>query len=194
MPTPLESLSNTKQALGVAGTGDDDLLEQLQEMADEFLARHCGRNFAGGSFTELHPAGGRMLFLANYPVTALTSVKVDPDGAFGAGTVLDPAAYTLVAERGVIASRGGRFGGRFAPAAVQVAYATAADAVPAAVRRAYVDLIGHWYRQVKTNVNLNQLNVLSREESAIETRYAAADAPVPAAILRALALYRVPAA
>ncbi|MBL8867310.1 MAG: phage head-tail connector protein [Gemmataceae bacterium] len=193
MPTPLESLSDTKQALGIAGTDDDDLLEQLQAMADEFILRHCGRDFAGGTFTELHPTGGRMIFLANYPVTELTSVKVDPDGAFGAETLLDPAAYTLVAERGVIVSRGGRFGGCVAPAAVQVVYETAADAVPAAVGRAHIDLVGHWYRQVKTNVNLNQLNVLSRNESDIETRYAAADAPVPAAILRTLALYRVPA-
>jgi uncharacterized phiE125 gp8 family phage protein len=192
VPNPLDALADVKQALGITGSDDDDLLEQLQEMADDTIARHCGRDFLGGAFTELHPADGRMIFLANYPVTVLTSVKVDPDGDFGAQTLLDPDAYTLVAERGVLVARGGRFGTRYAPAAVQVVYATAEDAVPAAVSRAYIDLVGHWYRQVKTNVNLNQLNVVSRNESDIETRYVPANADIPVAIIRTLNLFRVP--
>jgi uncharacterized phiE125 gp8 family phage protein len=192
VPNPLDALADVKQALGVTGTDDDDLLEQLQEMADIYIERHCGRNFLGGSFTEYHAAGQRLLFLTNYPVAEVTSVKVDPDGDFGAETLRDPDSYSLHADRGVIQSQSGTFGSP-APNAVQVVYETAEDAVPPPVARAYIDLIGHWYRQVKTNVELGQLNVLSRNESDIETRYAAANATVPAAIVQTLALYRVPA-
>lgn len=191
MPNPLDSLSDVKRALGITTGADDDLLEQLQEMADIYIERHCGRNFLGGTFTELHPGGERALFLANYPVAEVASVKVDPNGDFGAETLRDPDSYSLHADRGVVQSRSGTFGRR-APNAVQVVYETAEDAVPPPVARAYIDLIGHWYRQVKTNVELGQLNLLSRNETDIETRYAAANATVPAAIVQALAMYRVP--
>lgn len=191
MSNPIDALADVKQALGITGTEDDDLLEQIQTMADDLIARHCGRNFLGGTFTEYHDGGERLLFLANYPVTDLTSVKVDPDGGFGAETLRDPDSYALRADRGVIQSRCGTFGSP-APNAVQVVYESAEDAVPAAVSRAYIDLIGHWYRQVKTNVELGQLNLLSRNESDIETRYVSANADVPEAIRKTLDLFRVP--
>lgn len=192
MPNPLDALSDVKQALGILTSDDDDLLEQLQEMADISIERYCGRNFLGGSFTEYHDAGERWLFLTNYPVTEITSVKVDPDGDFGSESLRYPDSYTLHADRGVIQSRRGTFGSP-APNAVQVVYETAEDAVPPPVARAYIDLIGFWYRQVKTNVELGQLNVLSRNESDIETRYLPANTDVPDAIIRTLNLFRVPA-
>ena len=192
MSVSLDTLSNVKEGLGISTADDDDLIERLQAMADTYLERHCGRSFVGGTFTEYHAAGRRILFLANYPVTEVTSVKVDPAGDFGAETLRDPDSYALFADRGAIQSRDGTFGGGRGPNAVQVVYETAADAVPPPVARAYAELIGHWYRQVKTNVELGQLNVLSRDEAGIETRYASMNAKVPAAILLALAMYRVP--
>lgn len=187
----LDTIANVKDVLGIATGDDDDLIEQLQTMADTFVEQHCGRSFVGGTFTEYHAAGQRLLFLANYPVTEVTSVKVDPAGDFGAETLRDPDSYALFADRGVIQSRDGMFGSP-APNAVQVVYETAEDAVPPAVARAYAELVGFWYRQVKTNVELGQLNVLSRDEGGIETRYASMNAKVPATILQALAMYRVP--
>ena len=164
MSVSLDTMANVKGVLGIATNDDDDLIEQLQTMADTYVEHHCGRSFVGGTFTEYHAAGQRMLFLANYPVSAVTSVKVDPAGDFGAGTLRDPDSYALFADRGVIQSRDGTFGSP-APNAVEVVYATAANAVPPPVARAYAELIGHWYRQVKTSVELGQLNVLSRDDN-----------------------------
>jgi hypothetical protein len=191
----IDTLSSVKVNLGVSGTGDDTLLGQLQAAADAFIEQHCGRAFAGGTFTEYHASGQRLLFLANFPVAGVTSVKVDPNGAFGAETQLAASAYAVLSDRGVIVSRGGAFGGGSVPNAVQVVYATATGAVPAAVGRAYADLIGHWYRQAKTNATLGHLNLVSRNESGVETSYATyvSQYRVPEQVTAALAMYRVPA-
>ena len=67
----LLSLPDLKLHLGVTGSADDDLLNQLQSAADGFIAEYCGRAFEGGSFTELFAGGGRLLVLHNFPVTAV---------------------------------------------------------------------------------------------------------------------------
>lgn len=191
----IDTLSNVKVNLGVSGTGDDTLLGQLQSAADTFIEHHCGRVFTGGTFTEYHASGQRTLFLANYPVASVTSVKVDSTGVFGSGTQLATDTYALLSDRGVIVSRGGAFGGGSVPNAVQVVYATATGAVPAAVSRAYADLIGHWYRQAKTGAALGHLNLVSRNESGIETSYATfvSQYRVPDQVMMLLTMYRVPA-
>jgi hypothetical protein len=105
----IDTLSNLKAALLVSGTGDDTLLNRLMDGADAFVALHTGRDFAGGTFTETHPAGRAVLFLRNYPVTGVTSVKVDPARQFGADTVRAADAYVLHADRGLIESLTGPF-------------------------------------------------------------------------------------
>ncbi len=192
MPTPLDDLSNVKQVLGITTSDDDDLLEELQTMADESITQVCGRTFTGGTFTEYFAGGERLLFLTNYPISAITSVKVDPAGVFGAETVRDPETYVLHADRGVVEKRSGSFGVSGEPRSVQVIYTTAADAVPPPVARASAELIGFWYRQVKTAVELGQLNLLSRNESGVETRYGSLAGKVPEAVREQLAIYRVP--
>ena len=45
------------------------MLALLQDSADAWLANHCGRDFAGGSFTEYHPGATAFVFLRNYRVS-----------------------------------------------------------------------------------------------------------------------------
>jgi hypothetical protein len=142
--------------------------------------------------------------LRNYPVTAVTSVKVDPDRAFGAETVLDPASYYVHSERGVVESLGGPFvpsrpgwrvGAEDFPGAVRIAYTTATGQVPAAVGRAYAELVGHWYRQVKTHSSLNFLNQLQLTNGSVVTEYPWGQSGgfrVPTGVLQLLEGYRVP--
>src|SRR5204862_218668 len=54
----LDTLANVKLRLGVTTSADDSLLSALMDSADEWVAQYCGRDFAGGTFTEHHPAGG----------------------------------------------------------------------------------------------------------------------------------------
>src|SRR4051812_29583245 len=146
----LDTLANVKLRLGITTSADDSLLSALMDAADAYVAGHCGRDFAGGTFTEYHPGGESFLFLRNYPVQSVTSVKADPAYGFGADTVVPTTAYVVHTDRGVIQSVTGRFAR--GPRAVQVVYATATGAVPDDVKEAYALLIGHWYRHVKTQV------------------------------------------
>ena len=164
----IKILSDLKLNLGVSGSGDDALLTQLQEAADSFVETTCGRTFAGGTFTEDHPGGGHLLFLKNFPVTAVSSVKVDATRVFAAESLMVATRYVVHADRGVIELLDGTFiptlpgwnvGAAAFPGAVRVVYTTATGAVPAAVSQAYADLVGHWYRQTKTHVSTGQLNL-----------------------------------
>src|SRR5947209_105506 len=147
----LDTLANVKARLGVTASTDDTLLALLMGSADQFVDSYCGRNLAGGSFTEYHPGGSAFVHLRNFPVASVTSVAVDPAYGFGAGTVLDPTAYVVHADRGVIQRLGGPFYatephaglvgtavGHWTdgPRVVQVVYTVATGAVPADVLEA----------------------------------------------------------
>src|SRR5947209_6122486 len=105
----LDTLANVKLRLGVTTAADDGLLSALMDSADQFVADFCGRDFAGGTFTEYHPGDAAVAFLRNYPVQSVTAVKVDPAYGFGAETILPATAYVVHADRGVIQSLAGPF-------------------------------------------------------------------------------------
>ena len=199
----IDTLANVKTALLVSGSTDDALLARLMDGADAFVAQHTGRDFEGGTFTEAHPAGRAVLFLRNFPVTSVTSVNVDPARQFGSDTLRTADSYVLHADRGPIESLTGPFLPPRAgvrddwPAAVQVVYATATSAVPAAVKEAFGQLVGHWYRQAKTFAD--------QEYQMLVERFDGADSKVwpwslplglklPPGVLQLLQPYRVPAA
>ncbi len=145
-------VSPTELSVFLPGTdgADAPLIAELQAAAESFVADFCGRDFAGGTFTEVHPAAARMVFLRNYPVLAVTGVTAG-------GLALDAAEYLVHADRGVIAVPNGPG----VPGVLAVTYTTAADAVPAAVKQAVMDLVAQWFRQVKTAQATGHRNVLS---------------------------------
>lgn len=195
----IDTLSNVKAALLISGSGDDTLLNKLMDSADAFIAKHTGRDFAGGTFTEVHPAGRSVLFLRNYPVTSVTSVKVDPARQFGSDTARAANTYVLHADRGLIESLTGPFltprsGIRDDwPAAVQVVYATATSAVPALVKEAFTQLVSHWYRQVKTFADQDYqilVEQLSGTDAKVWPWSLAPGLKIAPGVLELLALYR----
>ncbi len=201
---PLDTLANVKTALGVTGTGDDTLLTQLQADADSFVETFCGRTFAAGPFTEYHPGGARVVFLTNYPVAAVSSVRVDPNRDFAAETEVPADDYVVHTSRGVVECRHGPFvpmvfewavrTDQF-PEAVRVTY-TAAGVVPGAVCRAYTELIGHWFRQAKTHAATGQLNTAEVPGTGGSTVYPWGQSygyPIPPGVKEVLAPFRVPA-
>jgi len=198
----LDTLTNVKAAMLVSGTGDDTLLNRLMDGADAYITGITGRDFAGGTFTETHPAGRSVLFLRNYPVTSVTSVKVDASRQFGSDTVRASDTYVLHADRGLIESLTGSFltprsGIRDDwPAAVQVVYATATSAVPNPVKEAFSQLVGHWYRQAKTFANQEYQMLLERTSGTdvkVWSWSLASGLKIPPGVLQLLAPYRVPA-
>lgn len=195
----LSSLADIKTALLISTTADDDLLTRLQTTADSYIAEHTGRAFDGGTFTETHAGGGSLVFLRNFPVTAITDVRVDATRQFGSDTVLDPSNYVLHADRGVIESVAGPFlprGRGDWPGTVRVTYATATGAVPGAVQEAFTQLVGHWYRLAKTNQDLGGVLLTEKTDGTGTRTYPwalAGGLKVPAGVLQILAPFRAPA-
>ena len=198
----IDTLANVKAALLITVDTDDTLLTRLMNGADAFITQHTGRNFDGGTFTETHPAGHSVLFLRNYPVTSVTSVKVDPARQFGSDTVRAADTYVLHADRGLIESLTGPFltprsGLRDDwPAAVQVVYATATAAVPAPVKEAFTQLISHWYRQAKTFA-AQEYEMLIQQTDGTDAKgwswSLTNGLKLPPGVLQLLQPYRVPA-
>jgi uncharacterized phiE125 gp8 family phage protein len=198
----LDTLANVKTALLVTGTADDAALTRLMDAAESVIEQHTGRQFAGGSFTETHPAGGRLLFLRNFPVTTVTSLRVDPARQFGTDTERATDAYVLHADRGVVESLTGPFlpagcrGQAGWPEAVQVTYSTATGAVPPAVQQAFAELVGHWYREAKTNADAGYL-MLTELTSGTDTKSYSwsltSGLTMPPGVLELLEPFRVPA-
>jgi uncharacterized phiE125 gp8 family phage protein len=199
----IDTLANVKTSLMVAGTSDDALLNRLIDAADAFVAEYTGRAFAGGTFTETHPAGRELVFLRNFPVDSVTSLKVDAARLFGADTARPADSFVLHADRGVIESACGPFlpprGGRRDdwPGALQVVYATATGQVPAAVKEAFSQLVSHWYRMAKTAADQNYEMLVSRIDGSGQKDWpwsVAAGEKLPPGALQLLQPYRVPAA
>jgi hypothetical protein len=204
----LDTLANVKARLGVTTSADDALLAQLQDSADQWVAGFCQRDFGGGTYTEYHPGRAAVLVLRNYPVQTVTSVRVDPAYGFGVETTVPPSAYVVHAEFGMVQSLTGPFAPwsfcvgptparvppwEALPRAVQVVYSVATGAVPADVRAAYAELIGHWYRRVKTHAAAGFLDVTRQRFGDLTTTYLPGqDAGPPGEVLRLLAPYRVP--
>jgi len=197
----IDTLVNVKTALQISTSADDPLLTRLMAGADGFITQHTGRIFTGGTFTEIHPSARTMIFLRNYPVVSVASVKVDPARQFGAGTERDPDTYVLHADRGLIESLLGPFlpsrGGRRDdwPGALQVVYTTATNAVPPVIQEAFTQLIGHWYRQIKTFADQQYEMLVERwvgTDAKIWPWGLANGLKIPLGVLDLLATYRMP--
>jgi hypothetical protein len=200
---PLDTLANVKTSLLITGSTDDALLTRLLEAADSFIAEYTSRAFAGGSFTELHPAGHELVFLRNFPVDTLTSLKVDAARLFGPETVRPIDTFVVHSARGVIESIDGPFLKPRAghtddwPAALQVIYSTATGQVPAAVREAFCQLVGHLYRFAKTSPAQSYEMLTRKVDASGEKEWPwslATGEPLPRGVLEMLEPYRVPAA
>jgi len=200
----LDTLANVKSRLGITSSADNSLLDLLRDSADAFIAQHCGRSFEAGTFTEYFSGDAAVVKVNNYPINAVTSVKVDRLGGFGANTALNNDEFVVDYPRGLIHSRFGPFIGMVpsacccpgtrAPQAVQVVYSTTAN-VPNDIKEAYALLVDHWYRHVKTIVASQYQNVTQQtfgDATAIFSKDQIAGLPLPADVSRILNLYRDP--
>lgn len=199
---PLDTLTNVKARLGISTSADDGLLGLLMDSAERWISEFTGRDWAGGTFTEYFPGQLEWLCLANFPVSSVTSVKVDAGGAFGPDSTLSPTDYVIHAERGVIQSRRGPFLGasRYGlvnadratwtrhPRAVQVVYTVSAP-VPDDVKHAHALLVGHWYRTVKTQAAANFQNLAHQRYGEIDVGYRH-DGSIPDEVTSLLTRYR----
>lgn len=202
----LDTLANVKARLGITSSSDDTMLGLLQNSADTAIANYCNRDFEGGTFTEYFPGGSEFVHLRNFPVSSVTTVKVDASRAFGSETVVSASDYVVQSDRGVIQSVAGPFlpskrDGLVnsnisiwtrGPRVVQVVYTTATSSVPNDVKEAYARLVGHWYRRVKTEVAGNFQNVSQQKYGDTFVIFGRENAEWPKDVAALLSPYRVP--
>ena len=136
------TVAETKTALAVEGAADDALITQLIESASGFAAEYVGRAFDAGTYPESHPGGRFYLFLRHYPATA---VEV---------TGVETSAYRLHGERGVVEA----IGEPFPTGELAVSVTVPEGTTPPGVKRAILELVGHWYREAKTHAATGHLN------------------------------------
>jgi len=202
---PLTTFEDLKTQLpGVAGA-DDGLLAELQQAADHFIETYCDRAFTGGSYVETHPAGAKSIFVKNFPVLDVTSIRIDRDRTFDPETEIPANLYVVHRQRGVATCLSGPFlasrAGRATkpddfPDMLEIRYTTPADDVPTIVRRASVELTMHWYRAAKTSAGANYLNLLAARDGEVEAAYPwrqSGGYQIPDSVLDLLQVYRVPA-
>jgi uncharacterized phiE125 gp8 family phage protein len=87
MSADLTTKSKVKAYLGISGITHDTLLDELIKNATASIERFCNRSFTEASYTEYFDTvgGNSKIFLRNYPVASLTSVKYR-SGTWGAIT------------------------------------------------------------------------------------------------------------
>lgn len=174
-----------------APSGDAALVARVAAAADQTIRRYLGRDFTAGPFTEYHSGGTRLLFLAQYPVAAVTSLRVDSLRIFPTASERPTASYQVHADRGVVENLDGPFGSR-RPGTVQVVYTATTD-VPDTVKQATLLLAEHWYREAKTHAATGQLNIGTAADGAVYPWGQSSGYRLPPAVLQLLKLERVPA-
>lgn len=106
------TLARVKAILGKKTTpvtpeeiADDAYLEELIEAVSQRIEDFIDRRIEAAARTvelDVHSVGQRTLFLPDYPVTAIASVKASLNWDWAATTALDATLYHLVAETGEI--------------------------------------------------------------------------------------------
>ena len=143
------------------------------------------------------------MFLRNFPVDTLTSLKVDAARQFGPETVRAIDTFVVHSSRGVIESVDGPFlkprPGHTDdwPRALEVVYSTPTSQVPASVKEAFCQLIGHWYRFAKTAPAQSFEMLISKVDASGEKEWPwslATGNLLPPGVLQMLEPYRVPVA
>ncbi len=163
MPSPvLTTVADLKVFLGIAAeeTSEDDRLNAMLCGVEQFVAKYLGRTLPSASYTHYFDGHGRReLFLNQRPVTAVSSVKIDPTGYGGHGTdAFDSDSAIALGEdwipersdagesnRGVLLHLGGGW-----PVGVQnikVAYTAGYSAIPQDVINAVHVLAAEVYTQ-----------------------------------------------
>lgn len=152
-----ETLESLKVRADITGADDDALLERMQAAAEEIVREYCGRDPAGGEFTEYHPAGQSVIRLANFPIDEIDSVKVEINGVFE--TPIAATSFIVDKPNGLIRSLCGplatapRAGLDYwivrSPRQVEVIYTVATGAGYTA-KEAVARMVKQWYREVKT--------------------------------------------
>lgn len=100
----LTTLARVKTLLAISASDDDTLLNQLITAVSSEVEKFLNRTATAATYTEQYDVdeGQRVFFLRAYPVTALTSIKVDILRSFTDAVAVDSSLYYADLARGKI--------------------------------------------------------------------------------------------
>jgi len=137
------SIDDVRKWLSVKGNDDDELLTNLIGRASAFIRSYTGRELDAGSYSEKRDGhGGRRLVFREYPVTAVSVVKIDNTAIPASvnqspGYVFDQLSLTLI---------GYRFSEGLSNVELQYTAGYAANALPPDLVQACIELVSLRYR------------------------------------------------
>lgn len=139
----LTTLDKIKAWLGVTAGTEDKLLQQLLTAASAFIQSKMNRNIVTASYTETYNGlGGDSLMMANYPITAVSSLMADglavlPSPGYGqAGFLFDDTRIYLATD---VFSQGRRN--------VTVSYTAGFATCPVDIEESVIEMVGYKYRE-----------------------------------------------
>ncbi len=167
----LTTLEKVKQyCLGgrAALTTFDTRLQQLLTAAESEVESFCKRQFLQATETVILDGNGRnALRLPRWPVTAVASVKVDPDRAFGAGTTVDASLWILKGEAGLLrrANDGIWVCGE---ACIQVSYTGGYAVIPDDLQQAIAEIVADRFTRSQQLASGTSGNAITSESLSFQ--------------------------
>lgn len=158
------TLSQTKDYLSISSgdTSKDSWVETLINASSDLIERTCGRSFKSASRTNiLDGHGTNEVVLPHYPVSSVTSVKIDGERVFGADTALAVTEFE-VSETGILRLHEQRFpeGSKV----VKVEYTAGFTAIPADLQLACLFTV-EWMFRTQNDRRLGRTTVTKGNET-----------------------------
>lgn len=99
----LTTLTKVKNYLGISGTDEDTLLNELISGASGAIENFCNRILGEATYTEHHDGRGKSsVVLKQFPVVSVTSVHDDIDRDFEVGDLVDADNYIVDMVAGMV--------------------------------------------------------------------------------------------
>ena len=152
----LVSLADAKEYLGSTSSGDDGIIGRVLMAIRAQFDEYCDKTLQSGVCTEVKSGkGSDLVTVRNWPMddTAGLSVYFDPNGIFGADTLIPSTSISADYPAGIIQYIGGCFEGR---RAIKIVYTGpkgyAVASVPADIQLACFEMLGYWKQRQQGKV------------------------------------------
>jgi hypothetical protein len=146
--------------------GQDPMIELFINAASDDIERYCQRQFKSQSYTEYHHGRNQnILLFQQYPVTAVSELRIDFQAEFTASDTLIPAAdyrigddsNTLVLVSGQVFSKGVNN--------VRVMYTAGFATIPSSIENACLWIVTY-YNRMREGQNIGRTSKSKEGESA----------------------------
>ena len=151
----LVSTTSMTTYLGIAlGSTEESECDLLNNAAGNLAASMTGRGIDGNGVSRLLSTSrteyfdgdnSDTLYVKAYPITAVTSLYVDPDRDYGSGTEIDTDDYTYYGPEGTIKTDGALLAGGWK--SIKLTYTGGYTSVPADLQQAVKELVLFWYKR-----------------------------------------------